>query len=111
MHKHTTKEGETRVYKVRQDAYVPGAEERYLLIYIRLQEDYYWFSQELTQKILNPKNGFNSLFIEKRRNPQISSRSGPEFILTRLSVDRPVDRPKYVVDRPVDRKVLQHYRT
>jgi len=48
-HKHTHKERETKIYEV---IYVPGEEERDLLmIYTRLQENYNWFSQELTQKI------------------------------------------------------------
>ena len=46
--------------------------------------------------------GSHPLFIG-RRNPQNSSRSGPELVLTRLSVDCPVDRSKCTVDRAVDR--------
>ena len=43
--------------------------------------------------------GSHPLFIERRRNPQISSRPGLETALIRLLVDRPVDRSKYLVDR------------
>ena len=42
------------------------------------------FSQELTQFGLNPRNELIPLFIGKRRNPQFSSRSGPESALTRV---------------------------
>ena len=55
------------------------------------------------QKINPLKMGSHPLFIERRRNSQISSRSGLEIVLTRLSVDRPIDRSKCVVDRSVDR--------
>jgi len=48
-HKHSHKGRENKIYEVRQDAYVPGAEERDLyMIYKRSQENYNWFSQELT---------------------------------------------------------------
>jgi len=72
MHKQTQKERAKRIYKVRQDNYVPGAKEKDLLIYTRLQEDYNLFSQELIQKILNLKNGLHPLFIGSRRNPKIA---------------------------------------
>jgi len=41
-------------------------------------------------EIFNPKNGLHLLFIEKRK-PQNNSRSGPESVLTRLSVNCLVD--------------------
>ena len=70
-HKQTHKERETKIYEVRQDAYVLGEEERDLLmIYIRLQEDYNWFSSELTQKSTLSKNGFtSSIYREKKKPP------------------------------------------
>ena len=47
----THKEREIKIYEVRQDAYISETEERDLLmIYIRLQENYNWFSQKFTQK-------------------------------------------------------------
>ena len=45
------------------------------------------------------KMGSLPLFIERRRNSQISSRSGPETVLTQLSVDWLFDRPKCAVDQ------------
>jgi len=48
-HKQHTKK-KTKIYEIRQDAYIYGAEEIDLLtIYIKLQEDLQRFSQELTQ--------------------------------------------------------------
>ena len=55
-------------------------------------------SRTLTRNQPCPKNKLHHLFIGRRRNPQNSSRSGPESPLTRLSVDR----PKCAVDYQVD---------
>ena len=68
-----------------------------MTIYTKLQENYNWFSQEFTQKLINPKMGSHLLFIGRKRKSQNSSRSGTELSLTRLSVYRPkcaVDRAK-----------------
>jgi len=62
-------------------------------------------SRTLTKNQLYAKMSSHPLFIGRRRNLQNSFRSGPETVLTRMSVDR-VDRPKRVVDR-----ALCHYRT
>ena len=78
------------------------------MIYTRLQEDYKVLSRTLTRKsTINPKNGLHPLFIRRRRNPQNSSRSGTESVLTQLSDNRP--RSTQVCSRP--RKVLQHCKT
>jgi len=42
-------------------------------------------------------------FIERRINPQISSRLGSETALTRLWVDGPVELPKCMIDHSIDR--------
>jgi len=100
---HTHKERETKLYEVRQDAYVPE----------KKREIYWWFTQDrrglqlvlsktLTRNHPYLKMGSHSLFIERRRNSQISSRLGVEIALTRLSVNGPVNWPKSAVDRPVD---------
>ena len=69
------------------------------------REIYWWFTQDLHKDYhcslknpltqLNTKHGFYSLFLGRRKHPQISSRSGPDSALTRLSVDRPINRFKY----------------
>ena len=50
-HKYTHKKRETKIYKVRQDAYIPGAEERSINDLHKIQEDYNWFSQEHSSEI------------------------------------------------------------
>ena len=120
-HKERGRQGFTRFSEMPMS---PGRREKDLLIYIRLQEDYNWFYQELTQKILNPKNGLHPLFIERRRNPQnsfslvqnqfwLECRSNawstdqnvrstaqcplPLQDLLEMSVDRAVDRPNWIL--------------
>ena len=57
MHKHTQREKEIRIYEVRQDAYVPGAEEGDLYtIYKELQEDYNVLQRTHSILTLNPSN-------------------------------------------------------
>ena len=51
------------------------------------------FSQQLSPEIINPNNGFTSYIYKEEKKPQNSSRWGPEFVLTRLSVDRPSTDP------------------
>jgi len=70
-----------------------------LMIYTRLQEDYKVLSRTLTSKQPYSKMGSHPLFIKRRKNSQISSRSDPKTALTRLSVDRSVNQPKCTVDR------------
>jgi len=64
------------------------------------REIYWWFTQNYkriiigslkkrTQKLSISKMDSHPLFIERRRNPQISSKSSLEIALIRLSVDRP----------------------
>ena len=45
-----TKRG-NKIYEVRQDVYVPGTEERSINDLHKIQEDYNWFSQELSPEI------------------------------------------------------------
>ena len=83
------------------------------------REIYWWFTQDYKRITIGSlKNSFRNLltlkwvhifYLERRRNPQISSRSGPETALTRLPVDHPVDRSKYVVDQSVDRTNFRTY--
>ena len=81
--KHTQRETEIKIYEIRQDTYVPGAEERdQYIIYIRLQEDFNWFSQELLRNQLTLK-WVQILYLQGgEENPQNSSRSGRESHLT-----------------------------
>jgi len=46
--------------------------------------------------------GSHPLFIERRRNLQNNSRSGPESSMSWLLADRPVDWPKCAFDCPID---------
>ena len=66
------------------------------------REIYWWFTQDarglqlifsktLTRNQPYPKMGSHPLFIGRKRNPQNNSRSGPETVLTRLSIDCSVD--------------------
>jgi len=102
-HKHAQREG-NKIYEVRRDAYVPGAEEKDLLmIYTRYKRITIGSLRTLTRNPLTLKMGY--IYKEKNK-PQNSFKSGLETVLTRLSVDRPVDRPKCAVNRPVDRSML-----
>ena len=67
------------------------------MIYIRLQEDYKVISRTLTRKSTLPKIGFISSIYREEKKPPNPQQSGSESPLTRLSVDRPVDRPKCAV--------------
>ena len=84
-------------------AYIPGAEKRSIFDLHEITRGFTIGSLKNSLFSHLPQNGLHLLFIEKRRNSQIHSILSPKSPLTRLSVDRPVDRPKCAVDRPIDR--------
>ena len=94
-HKYKNKGKETKIYKIRQDAYVPGAEERDLLIiytrYKRITIGSIKNSHQKSTIPLNPKNELHPLFIERRRNPQ---KTVPDRV--RISSDPTIGRPTQV---------------
>ena len=72
-HKHTHKERETKIYEVRQDAYVPKAEERDLLMiytgYKRITIDFLKNSDQIS--LLNPiKRVTSSIYGEEKKLPK-----------------------------------------
>jgi len=75
-----------------------------MMIYTKLQEDYNWFSQELTLKSLNPKMGSHLLFIGRRKKSlnqlQVKFRNSSDPIVGRLIqvCGRPTDRPHKLQD-------------
>ena len=70
-HKHTNKERETKIYKVRKDTYVSGTEERDLLIiYIKYKRITIASLKNTLQKSFTLTIGSHLLFIGRRRNPK-----------------------------------------
>jgi len=60
----------------------PGKKRDLLMIYTRYKMITIGSHKNTLKKSLTLKNGFKSIFIEKRRNPQNNYMLGPEFVLT-----------------------------
>ena len=108
MQKHTQRERETRIYEVRQDAYILGAEERDILIYTRVQTKL----QEILSRThfsLISKIWVTSFIYRGRRKPQNSPgriRINSEPI-AKSAVNRPVGAQcssllQDLLERPID---------
>ena len=107
MQKHTERERETRIYEVRQDAYILGTEEREILIYIRVQEKLHEILSR-THFSLISKIWVTSSIYRGRRKPQNSP--GRVRINSDPTAGRPVRRPIQEYGQPPGRcSMLQSF--